>query len=113
MSVLFGDTVTLYHNGSKTVLVGVQWHQKIVRTVDGTGRNTAETVTTVTLPTNQGFADVSAVKGDVLVLGTGPDITALYTLADLRREWPTYCTVRAVTDNTLRPRLKHRRIEAV
>jgi hypothetical protein len=52
-------------------------------------------------------------QGDVLVHGSGPQLTGAYTIADLRRESPSYCTVQAVADNTLRPRLKHWRIEAV
>ena len=113
---LFGDTVTLYHRQStgwqRTVLAGVQWKQTIRSTSDSNGKMQLATVTSVTIPAAIP-AEISADGQDVMVLGIGPALSDTYTLANLRREYPSYCTVRAVADNTLRPRLKHRKVTAV
>ena len=110
---LFTDTVTLYRkNGDQyvpEVLRGVQWRQKIERLNDG-GKLIMVTVTTVTVP-EQISAAIS--PGDVMILGVGPKLSASYTIARLREDNPTYCTVRGVTDNRLRPQLRHRKVTAV
>lgn len=119
----FGDNATLYRkarvNGAEIYaryeLRGVQWRQKIVREASEGGRYSVRTATSVTIPADTIGADMfpGPMQGDVLVHGSGPQLTEAYTIADLRRESPSYCTVQAVADNTLRPRLKHWRIEAV
>ena len=119
----FGDNATLYRkarvNGAdiyaRYELRGVQWRQKIVREASDGGRYSVRTITSMTIPADTIGADMfpGPMQGDVLVHGSGPQITDAYTIADLRREHPSYCTVQAVADNTLRPRLKHWRIEAV
>lgn len=110
---LFSDTVTVYRkNGEqydRHVLEGVQWQQKTERMNDG-GKLALAAMTSVTIPESAGMA---VKPGDVLVLGTGPEITGEYTIARLRAEDETYCTVRTVADNTLRPRLKHWKVMAV
>lgn len=118
---LFNDVVTLYHKENdiytRYVLSGVQWRQKVERFSyqrGSAGVFDLKTVTTVTVPFGTKFADrFSPSEGDVLVLGAGPELTAAFTVADLKKTNPTYCTVRAVSDNTLRPRLKHWKVYAV
>lgn len=110
---LFSDTVTVYRRDGdryvRRVLNGVQWRQKTERLNDG-GKLAIATATSVTIPQE---IDADIVPGDVMVLGTGPDITAEYSIARLRADHTTYCTVKTVADNTLRPRLKHRKVAAV
>lgn len=110
---LFSDTVTAYRREGdgyvRRVLENVQWRQKTERLNDG-GKLSLATVTSVTIP--QATASDIA-PGDVMVLGTGPQITAEYSIARLRAEHTTYCTVKTVADNTLRPRLKHKKVTAV
>lgn len=117
MHPLFGDTVTLYQpNGiawTRTILQGVQWRQRVERTASADGVLHVQTVTSVTIPPEQYPAGgISAAGQDVMVPGTGPQITGAYTLADLKRAYPGYCTVRAVRDNTMRPGLKHWKVTA-
>lgn len=119
----FGDNATLYRkarvNGAEIYaryeLRGVQWRQKIVREASEGGRYSVRTATSVTIPADTIGADMfpGPMQGDVLVLGNGPDITGDYSIAELRKDYSSYCTVQAVANNTLRPRLKHWRIEAV
>lgn len=110
---LFTDTVTVYRkNGeqyTRHVLEGVQWRQKIERLNDN-GKLALAAVTSVTIPEG---VEMAVKPGDVLVLGAGPEITDEHTIADLRADNDTYCTVKAITDNTLRPRLKHWKVTAV
>lgn len=110
---LFADTVTVYRkNGdqyTRRVLNGVQWRQKIERLNDN-GKLSLVTVTSVTIP-GEGTAPVK--PGDVLVLGEGPELTDVLTIARLKTENETYCTVKGVADNTRRPRLKHWKVTAV
>ena len=117
----FADTVTLYHKENdqytRYVLSGVQWRQKAERFAYQRGEAGVfeiKTVTTVTIPHNiQNAAKISISEGDVLVLGTAPALTADFGIAKLRKKYATYCTVRAVADNTLRPRLRHWKVYAV
>lgn len=113
MNPLFTDTVTLYRRDgeqyARHVLRGVQWRQKIERLNDG-GKLALVAVTSVTIPDD---VEMEVRPGDVLILGIGPALTGEYTIARLRADHETYCTVRAVTDNRLRPRLKHRKVTAV
>lgn len=113
MHPLFSDTVTAYHKDgdryTRRVLKNVQWRQKIERLNDG-GKLALVAVTSVTIPDD---VEMEVRPGDVLILGIGPALTGEYTIARLRADHETYCTVRAVTDNRLRPRLKHRKVTAV
>lgn len=115
MSVLFTDTVTAFHqqNGAwtKTELRGVQWKAKTERTNDG-GRSATKTVVSVTIPESVGVQGITEDGNTVLVLGTAPAITGTYTIGQLRKDKKTYCTVRSITDNTLRPKLKHWKVTA-
>ena len=110
---LFADTVTVYSkNGdqyARHVLKGVQWRQKIERLNDN-GKIAIATVTSVTIPEG---VEMAVKPGDVLVLDVGPELTDEYTIARLRAEYESYCTVKAVADNTRRPRLKHWKVTAV
>lgn len=110
---LFADTITVYHKDgerySRHVVVGVQWRQKTERLNDN-GKLSLVTVTSVTIP---GEGTVPVKPGDVLVLGEGPELTDALTIARLKAENETYCTVKGVADNTRRPRLKHWKVTAV
>lgn len=119
---LFGDTVTLYRRSgesyTRTILRGVQFRQKAERAnrdaLSTQGTIMFQTVTTVTIPASVSAGKtISPISGDVLILGVGPEITQEYTIAHLRADYSSYCTVRAVSDNTHRPRLKHWKVYAV
>lgn len=133
-SPLFTDTVTLYNHyrqdradcWKRTVLRGVQWAQKIVRTAGSTGSVVVTTETSITIPDDvtgyaspQDFAaaaDKTALwtlaPDDLVMLGessveivnevTEDDVCALGAV-----------TIRSVKDNTLRPRLKNRKVVAI
>lgn len=109
---LFSDAVTVYHRDGdqyvKQTLSGVQWRQKIERLNDA-GKLVLSRVTSVTIPDS---VDGEIAPGDVLILGEGPELSSEYTVARLRADCRTYCTVQAVTDNRLRPQLKHRKVLA-
>lgn len=117
---LFNDVVTLYHkeNDSYTryTLSGVQWRQKVERIAHQRGNASVfdlKTVTSVTIPYDTPNANaISVSEGDVLVLGEAPDLSESFTIADLKKTYPSYCTVRAIADNTLRPRLRHWKVMA-
>lgn len=110
---LFTDTVTVYRKDgeqySRHIMSGVQWRQKTERLNDN-GKIALATVTSVTIPDG---VKTPVKPGDVLVLGTGPEITGEYSIARLKAENETYCTVKGVADNTRRPRLKHWKVTAV
>lgn len=118
---LFADTVTLYQKTddryARHVLSGVQWRQKLERYVfqrGQTGVFDVKAVTGITIPAAaMGRISVSPSEGDVFVLGIGPELTGEYTIAKLKAEFSSYCTVRAVTDNTLRPKLRHWKVVAL
>jgi hypothetical protein len=113
MHPLFDDMITVYRKGgerySRHVIVGVQCRQKIERLNDN-GKLSLVTVTSVTIP-GEGTAPVK--PGDVLVLGEGPELTEALTIARLKAENETYCTIKGVADNTRRPQLKHWKVTAV
>lgn len=114
MHPLFGDMITVYRKKigerySRHIIVGVQYRQKTERLNDN-GKLSLVTVTSVTIP-GEGTAPVK--PGDVLILGEGPELTESYTIARLKAENETYCTVKGVADNTRRPRLKHWKVTAV
>ncbi len=110
---LFSDTVTVYHREgdlfTRYVLCGVQWRQKTERLNDN-GRLSTVTVTSVTVPED---VSMTVRAGDVLVLGEAAELTQEYGIAQMKKDYPTYCTVKSITDNTRRSRLKHWKVTAV
>ena len=137
-NTLFSDTVTLYNHyrinrsdaWQRTVIRGVQVREKAEKSLDATGLHLASLVS-VTIPVDADadgrhylppalFAasdhreqywslDVSG-SLDVLVIGEcGADLNSLYTLDQLQKEH-CYVTIKAITDNTIRPLLKHWRV---
>lgn len=113
---LFRDTITLYKRRgeeyTRHVLRGVQWRQKIERAMSSQGVLQMQAVTSITIPADPHPAAVPE-AGDVIILGEGMEITDAYPVSALRADHAGYCTVRAVGDNTLRPRLKHWKVYAV
>lgn len=118
---LFSDTVTLYHKDNdqytRFVIKGVQWRQKTERFAFQRGQAgiyDLKTVTTVTIPVSAcDPLKITPNEGDVLVLGVGPNLSDSYTIATLKSDFASYCTVRSIADNTVRPRLKHWKVGAV
>lgn len=51
-------------------------------------------------------------QGDIIALGSGPDITGEYTIRDLKRDHPA-CVVKAVGDNANAPFLRHWQIKGI
>ncbi|NLI20774.1 MAG: hypothetical protein GX418_04420 [Clostridiales bacterium] len=139
--VLFGDTVTLYNHyrenredrWQRTVIRGVQHRAKTEKTVDASGLHLAQSVS-VTIPVNADaggrhylpphlFATSenraaywtldSEQNLDVIVNGEcAEELSVTYTLDHLRKE-RRYATIKGVSDNTGRPRLKHWKVTAV
>ena len=134
-NALFGDTITLYNHHKtarvdywqRTVITGVQYRMKTEKTVAADGLHVVNSVS-VTIPgdANAGtrtylspaaFAASTAKTShwtldaaenqDLVVFGSvTKDISALYTIDALKAEYG-YTTIKAVSDNTLRPRLGH------
>ncbi|MEG1678130.1 MAG: hypothetical protein RR379_10695 [Clostridia bacterium] len=142
-AMLFGDTVTLYnhvHVGNvrdgadgwrRTVLHGVQVKRQTEKTVGADGVLHVVQSVRVTVPAEvdaggRHYQEPRLYKGsgaywtldaqsnlDLLVLGSClAEMSEHYTLRDLAREYG-YVTVKAVSDNTRRGRLKHWKVLAV
>jgi tRNA(Leu) C34 or U34 (ribose-2'-O)-methylase TrmL len=140
MSALFGDTITLYNHykaarvdyWQRTVITGVQYRAKTEKTVDSAGLHIANSVS-VTIPdsadagvrtylapvafaadtakTNHWSLDPAGNQDFIVFGAVTKDITTLYTIDALKAEYG-YVTVKAVSDNTLRPRLKQWKVTA-
>ena len=124
---IFRDTATLYHHlggerWRRDVLTGVLWRQTRERASqrlgygsDPGGGMALVSATTLRVPASQASGLAVSPGGlDVLVRGScsrelGPD----YSLADLRRDEPTFCTVRSVLDATDRAHLPQLILTAV
>lgn len=142
MNPLARDTVTLYmkHFDSVTkkdvwtrcILSPVIWTQKTVRGMtDGTlklARQTSVTIdsdvvarvngVTVTFVEPKAYAASQAGhwtldKGFAMVYGSGANIGTGYTIAQLKADSDTYCTIQVIGDNTKRALLNHWQVEAV
>lgn len=126
-SVLFTDTVTLFNHCKgqwfKTVLPGVQWKDKVSKTVDTSGKIVVMPEVSLTVPVRSGYVEPKAFTGegftfgtgnlDVIVLGEVDDaITADFTITGLRKKYDHVATIYAVSDNTLRQQLKHWKVMA-
>lgn len=130
----FTDTVTLYNrykdgratHWKRTVLRGVQWNQKAVRTADNSGSVIITTETSVTVPGNMPghvspavFAATENKSGawtlapdDMILFGENEaEITGNVTADDICALGAV--TIRSVKDNTLRPRLKTWKVVAI
>lgn len=105
---LFTDTMTAYHyDGSaweRTVIRGVQWREKVER-VDANGQRTLNRVVSVTIPFD---VSLTADGNTVLLPGEHPDISNIKEI----RTQDGYCTVKAISNNMLRARLKHWKVIA-
>ncbi len=134
-TVLFGDTITLYNRyrvnhedrWQRSVIRGVQFRTKTDKTVDGSGLHLAESAS-LTIPVNAdadgrhylpphlfatsenraAYWTLDAEHNlDVIVNGEcTKELSETYTLDHLSKEH-RYVTIKGVSDNTVRPRLKH------
>jgi hypothetical protein len=140
MNALFGDTITLYNHykssrvdyWQRTVITGVQYRAKTEKTVDSAGLHLANSVS-VTIPidaetgartylstaafaasttkSNHWTLDAAQNQDFVVFGAVTKDITTLYTIDALKAEYG-YTTIKAVSDNTIRPLLKHWEVTA-
>ena len=134
-TALFGDTITVYNHykaarvdyWQRTVISGVQYRTKTEKTVAADGLHVANIVS-VTIPVDADaggrhfiapnafsesaskdsyFTLEASQNQDFIVFGSvSKDISPTYTVGALKAEYG-YTTIKAVSDNTLRPRLKH------
>lgn len=126
-SALFTDTVTLFnhHKGEwhKTVLPGVQWTDKITKTVDSDGKITITPEVSLTVPVRPGYVEPKAYTGEGFTFGTGnldvivrgeipEEITQEFTITALRKKYDHAATIYGVADNTNRGMLKHWKVNA-
>lgn len=125
--LLFTDTITLYnhHDGKwrRSVLNGVQWQDKVTKTVDSNGKMHITPEVNITVPYRDGYVSPNKYVGngftfglddlDVVVLGVcDKEITDSYTITQLLKDESKAATIYAAEDNTLRSLLKHWRIYA-
>lgn len=121
------DTITLYNHYKghwmRTVLKGVQWTEKVTKTVDSSGVLHATPEVSITVPFRPGYVSPKLYRGegftfglgnlDVVVLGECVmEISDTYTISDLQAEYPSSATIYAVKDNTIRTYLKHWKVAA-
>lgn len=139
-TAIFGDTITLYNHfrvdredrWQRTVIHGVQVHTKTEKTVDASGLHLAQ-LTSLTIPVsadangrhylppylfagsdNRTFYWTLDAKHNLDVITLGECLVELgdtYTLDQLRKEYD-FVTIKSVTENTSRPRLKHWKVIA-
>ncbi len=109
------DTVTHYHYAgrdtwTRNVLRGVHWRYGTTNSAAQSSDGRIERVpqTRIIIPHSL-LQDIEIDTGgrDYFVLGDGPDITANYTPADLKRDHPELGTAKTVEDHTRAPHLKH------
>lgn len=130
---LFTDTITLYNHyregrtdrWKRTVLHGVQWTQKTVRTASNNGSVVVTTETNITIPDRDGYAKPldfaqAADKSGLWTLAPDDLVLLGESIVEVVNEVTTddlctlgVVTVRSVEDNTLRPRLKHWKVVAI
>lgn len=130
------DPATRNDAWQRTVLRGVQYRKKTEKSISDSGVLSVADVVSITIPDTvdaggrqyiaPGVFATSAQKPDywtlnptsnkdVLVLGeVSQEIGAGYTLAKLKAEYiDSYATIKSVSVNMLRPRLKHWKVVAV
>ncbi len=131
---LFTDTITVYNryrdgkttHWKRTVLKGVQWSQKTVRTADNNGSVIITTETSITvpgdLPSHVNPAEFAAAADKSRIWTLAPDdmilpgefeteISGSNTADDICALGAV--TIRSVKDNTLRPMLKTWKVVAI
>lgn len=124
---MFTDVVTLYNHHAdtwtRTVLYGVQWQDKVTKTVDSDGKIVITPEISITVPYRDGYVKPDQYAGsgftfgldnlDMVVLGEcNVEITDGYTITNLKKDYSDVATIYAVKDNTLRGMLKHWRVYA-
>ena len=126
-SLVFTNTVTLFNHYKgqwfKTVLTGVQWKDKITKTVDSNGKIVITPEVSLTVPVRAGYVEPKAFTGegftfntgnlDMIVLGEIADeITQDFTISQLRKKYDHAATIYGVADNTGRSMLRHWKVNA-
>mgnify|MGYP006920942980 FL=1 len=126
-NAIFTDTVTLFNHYKgewfKTVLPGVQWKDKITRTVDSDGKITITPEVNLTVPVRAGYVESKVFTGEGFTFGTGnldvivlgeisDEITQDFTVTHLKRKYDHAATIYGVSDNTLRAMLRHWKVVA-
>ena len=126
-NAIFTDTVTLFNHYKgawvKTVLPGVQWKDKITRTVDSDGKITITPEVSLTVPVRAGYVEPKAFTGSGFTFGTGnldvivlgeinDEITQDFTITHLKKKYDHAATIYGVSDNTLRAMLRHWKVVA-
>lgn len=124
---IFTDTVTIYNHYKdkwfRTVLEGVQWKDKVTKSIDAEGKMHIVPEVSLTVPIRNGYVEPEQYQGkdftfgldnlDIVVLGKcTKEITEEYTITKLRKEFDNTATICAVSDNTMRRFLKHWRVMA-
>lgn len=130
--MLFNDEITLYNmykvdgveTWKKTLIDGVQWKRHIEKTVSSDGKIIISKTVSVTIPIRDGYvppvdwlkaADKSKIwtlnpesNLDFMVLGSCDKVISVtYKPKDLKADVSDVITIKGVSDNTNRDRLKH------
>lgn len=115
----FTDTITVYSLGSvvnddhyweRYVIKGCQWREKIVRTTDSSGKVFKTKEISVTIPIKGDMKNrlfFSTAGKDIIVLGECPMINVSNREFENIKKNYYYFTIRMITDNSRRDRLKH------
>lgn len=126
-NAIFTDTVTLFNHYKgewfKTVLPGVQWKDKVTRTVDSDGKITITPEVSLTVPVRAGYVEPKVFTGEGFTFGTGnldvivlgeinDEITQDFTITHLKKKYDHVATIYGVSDNTLRAMLRHWKVVA-
>ena len=130
------DSVTKKDVWTRCILSSVIWTQKTVRgmadgvlrlarqtsvtidsdvvaKIDGAGATFVDPKAYAALTDLQRGAKWTLDKGFVMVYGSGADIGTGYTIAQLKADSDSYCTIQVIGDNTKRALLNHWQVEAV
>jgi|LSQA01.1.fsa_nt_gi hypothetical protein len=131
----YKDGTDIKREWRRTVIRGVQWRDRTNRVQDSSGVTRFEKSASVTIPLNAdaggkmyaapaqyaaldpldtGYWTLDDAGNDLIVSGDClSEITDVYGVKDLRKEYPKTRAIQAVSDNTNAPILKHWKINGV